>query len=1079
MPPIALAGAFATGYWAWAAKAAIVLYGVYQANRQRKQAARAYEASLRDRKITIRSSEAPRAVLYGETVTSGVLAYVQTSGEKSEFLHLVVVLAAHECDAITDVLFDGESIGTIIGDGIGGDGFATGAKVNRQVIKPATQVATAAGAGSVIELDHEPHRVLSVVYVARETAATQTSSLAGEGGGGWSENELLESSIAVHMREGVDYIVNGNKDIQFIGAGQTGERVTVSYQYDAGHPLVKVRKFLGSAAGERDTDLEALPGSKWTANHLGKGVCRLHLRIEFDETAFGGRMPNVSAIVRGKKLFDPRTSTTVWSANPALVLRDYLTSSAGFGCTADEIDDAAVIAAANVCDEAVQIAAGQTQTRYRCDGVVFADASPRENLEALLTSCVGSCVYSAGKWRILPAAYRAPVADLDDDDLADGDIVTKARAPYASLFNAVRGQFVDAARKYALNDFAPYVSTPYVTEDNGETLFRDFDFPFCQDPIRAQRMAKLVLFQSRQAIVETAPYKLRALALQPGDTVRITRAHDGWTNKVFRITGRAFDAQSARVVLTYREEAEAIYAEDFNEWVTPDPAANTLLPDPSYVAPIEFLAVATSAATYDVTPDGTIRPYARVTWLAVTGADVLRGGRIEVLWKRTTDPSWHEVRLQPDATEMRIEPAHRSDVYLIQVSAVNGIGVRSAPATITHEASDDLLPAGKVVPGSNLIASSAFAYDTEGWWSQIGNAISPTPTPIESRQPADYILSFRKARGTDAVQGAPSNAIWNITEQLQRRGRPVSATGYCQLFSPSFAIDSTRNLLMQASITGFYAEVEMFVAVYAPDGRGIGTLRGFSRTASGQFVALSRSLARFAGNVRFGDPSSYVTRAWVIDKERLQPSEQSHGKGIFGRLVFEARPNVTFGFIGASAVGIMRPMVASTELPGGLAPTNPVPWQVGAEDIISPARLQGGIEGFTAYTASSLSLPATIPQNGALRPCTVRVQDADGPNTVEVTIVIDAEVFKAATNPSRVEVALFVETATQQFLYDPQVVVEAGNIGGGESVRKLTTITRTLNDLGGEAVVYLNVTRVVAQNATLHAATLSARVVKR
>ena len=46
-----------------------------------------------------------------------------------------------------------------------------------------------------------------------------------------------------------------------------------------------------------------------------------------------------SAIVKGKKVFDPRTSTTAWSANAALCLRDYLTSDYGLGANSDEIND--------------------------------------------------------------------------------------------------------------------------------------------------------------------------------------------------------------------------------------------------------------------------------------------------------------------------------------------------------------------------------------------------------------------------------------------------------------------------------------------------------------------------------------------------------------------------------------------------------------------------------------------------------------------------------------------------------------------------------------------------------------------
>ena len=38
-------------------------------------------------------------------------------------------------------------------------------------------------------------------------------------------------------------------------------------------------------------------------------------------------------LVKGRKVLDTRTSTTAWSANPALIVRDWLTSDWGYEVT--------------------------------------------------------------------------------------------------------------------------------------------------------------------------------------------------------------------------------------------------------------------------------------------------------------------------------------------------------------------------------------------------------------------------------------------------------------------------------------------------------------------------------------------------------------------------------------------------------------------------------------------------------------------------------------------------------------------------------------------------------------------------
>ena len=116
------------------------------------------------------------------------------------------------------------------------------------------------------------------------------------------------------------------------------------------------------------------------------------------QNAFEQGLPNISAKVKGRKIYDPRTTTTVWSENPALVIRDYLTDTVyGLGATAAEIDDASFIAAANVCEESVTLIWRRHARRYTFNGVVDTQNTPRSNLEQMLTALNGSLYYSNGQ----------------------------------------------------------------------------------------------------------------------------------------------------------------------------------------------------------------------------------------------------------------------------------------------------------------------------------------------------------------------------------------------------------------------------------------------------------------------------------------------------------------------------------------------------------------------------------------------------------------------------------------------------------------------------------------------------------
>lgn len=119
-------------------------------------------------------------------------------------------------------------------------------------------------------------------------------------------------------------------------------------------PTVRVKKHLGTADQAADDDLVS-EVSEWTTDHRLRGIAYIYVRLRFNSGVYK-QVPQVSAVVRGKKVTDTRDGATKWTPNPALIARDYLTDTAyGLGAETDEIDDTFVTAAANTCEEFVTV----------------------------------------------------------------------------------------------------------------------------------------------------------------------------------------------------------------------------------------------------------------------------------------------------------------------------------------------------------------------------------------------------------------------------------------------------------------------------------------------------------------------------------------------------------------------------------------------------------------------------------------------------------------------------------------------------------------------------------------------------
>src|SRR5574342_339383 len=113
--------------------------------------------------------------------------------------------------------------------------------------------------------------------------------------------------------------------------------------------LVRITKHLGADDQEVDADWIAdCPDLVETTDRL-RGIAYLYVRLEWDSQVWLSGVPNIRAVVRGRKIYDVRDGLTRWSTNAALCQRDYLTAGFGLGASTDDLDEVFWLAAANIC----------------------------------------------------------------------------------------------------------------------------------------------------------------------------------------------------------------------------------------------------------------------------------------------------------------------------------------------------------------------------------------------------------------------------------------------------------------------------------------------------------------------------------------------------------------------------------------------------------------------------------------------------------------------------------------------------------------------------------------------------------
>jgi hypothetical protein len=598
-----------------------------------------------------------------------------------------------------------------------------------------------AGAGAASALD--PSRTLNV----RDAAGTRKLFV---GSGRVGGNVVFIHQTGTNNEYTHVVIVHAANECSAFQAYQlNGEALTLDVSGNVTSPtkwagLVRVKTHLGSSTQTADTDLVSECSSVWDVNHRLRGLCYSYVRYKTDNDVFSSGLPTYTVDIDGALCYDPRDASTAFSKNSALILRWYLTldrNLGGAGVDSTRIDDTMVIAAANICDESISLAAGGTEKRYESSGIIDTASEPGQVVQDLCGAMAGICPFVSGQFRMRAGAHYSAVMDLTDAD-AVGPMNVDPRMSIQQACNGVKGVYVCPENDWQPSDFPPVKNDTYMAEDGGERIWQDIVLNFTTSGARAQRLSKIILERGRQDITHVFPCGLKALNLMPGDVVTRTSTRYGWSAKEFEVMTiglflKAGDSGGAPVLgvnLTLRETASGVWGWSAEE-TTVDLAANTNLVD-SHVVPTP-IGLSLNTVNFRQA-DGSITPRLHVQWAVPSDSLVTSGGKVHIEYKKHADSTWliWTASLRGDAAEDYITDVLAGVDYDVRMRFENRLTVKGAYcATVTATVSTDTTPpavptslaASGIIEGIKL--SWANPSDSDFAGIDVFEQVATTPVP--------------------------------------------------------------------------------------------------------------------------------------------------------------------------------------------------------------------------------------------------------------------------------------------------------------------------------------------------------------
>ena len=462
--------------------------------------------------------------------------------------------------------------------------------------------------------------------------------------------------------------------------------------YD-GASLITCEPHFGSDSQSASSLLSTL--SSWTSNHRLRGLAYLAIRFEWNQDKFGS-LPSVTAIVQGKKVYNPNldgtvtggsgshrkdtSSTWAYSDNPILQLLDYLRNERfGMGIANSYFDSnfADWQTASDVCDANITPYSGASQIDLM-DSHIVIDTSRKaiDNVKEFVRGSRSYLNFSSGVYNILVESTGSASITLTEDNIIGG--ISVSSKSKNSRYNRVIVNFTNPDKSYQSDtaQFPPVDETGIAsadqhatmkTADGGLLLEGRFDFSMFTSPYQAQEMAEIILRRSRSSLDVSLKTDATALDLSIGDIVNITHATPSFSAKPFRVQNLTLNSDHT-VSLQLSEHQDSFYTFGTQQEVASIPT--TTLPNPFTVQPPASVTLSDQLIQYN---DGTV----------IVALDIAIGASpdqfvdfYQVEYKLSTDSDFI-IYAQGSGLNHRVLNVIDQSTYDVRVKAVNTLGVSS------------------------------------------------------------------------------------------------------------------------------------------------------------------------------------------------------------------------------------------------------------------------------------------------------------------------------------------------------------------------------------------------------------------
>jgi len=714
----ALAGTFlfGTAFGSFLARTAIGLVLNALAPKPKTQGAnRGYQ-------VTTRGSALDQQIIYGRMRVGGVIVYDGATGVNNRYLHRVVAFAGHEVESFDEVYLDDEVVE------IGGVDHVI--SYTRKIRQGRPENGNFVEETVELKLFNVP--TADAVYAAGDSLDEQ------------GFNDLFNAAASKTIDGGEVFTLSAPFQ-RFVSAtldskAQSPSKEVAGSKYNG---KVRINTHLGSEDQMADEDL-VNEIDEWTPDHRLRGIAYLYVRLAFDPDVFPNGEPDITATIKGKKVFDPRTLTTEWSDNPALCIRDYIEGDYGLGESRDNIDGSLVRAAADACEETNTLDGSK---RYTCNGAFVTDVAPVDILNDLLTSMGGLLWYAQGKWRMKAAKYVAPTVTLTEDDLRSS-ISVKTRHSRRDNFNRIKGTFRGEESNWQVTDYPEVNNQAFIDADNGQESVLDLELPFTDNSSEARRIARVSLERNRQQLTVSASFGLKAFRVQTGDIIRLSVDRFGWDSKEFEVTSWIFglvDEYDLQVQMTLREISESVF-DEIDDGVVYE-RDNTTLESAFSVPPV---GISTEASTRVIREKLTNVINATISTSRPEAVD-----RVEVEYKE----SGEDVYTSVGTGELGVFRLVDLDTgfYDIRARAINTFGVKGV-WTYAY-----------LINANGLLQPPS---DIEQFTAEVNGAT----TQLEWEPVTDLDLSYYIIRHSAELPGSTPSASWsNATTAVDKVPRPASS----------------------------------------------------------------------------------------------------------------------------------------------------------------------------------------------------------------------------------------------------------------------------------------------------------------